>query len=180
MNSLQREEIETLENEKHETFKINDLDSANWAFKKLDALQTKEKEVNELAEQEIERINRWKEKELSGIDDSKVYFNHLLTEYYKEQKEVNSKFKLSTPYGKVTSRKGAKIIQYSNESTAINLLKSRGLDNYIKTSEKINKTAISKDFNEIDGGILVDPNGEVIEGIYLEQKPTSYSVKVGD
>ncbi|WP_217971941.1 host-nuclease inhibitor Gam family protein [Staphylococcus xylosus] len=179
MNKLQLEEIDTLEKNHNETFKINNLETANWAFKKIDALQAKEKEISNLAEQEIERINTWQEKELAGIGDSKAYFQHLLTEYYREQREKNSKFKLSTPYGKVTSRKGAKVIQCSSELNTINLLKSRGLDNYIKTSEKLDQSAIKKDFNETDGGTLIDPNGEVIEGIYLVQKPTSYSVKLG-
>lgn len=47
MNELQERELETFEQD--DRFKVTDLDSANWVFKKLDAITTKENEINELA-----------------------------------------------------------------------------------------------------------------------------------
>ena len=153
MNELQQLEIETIESQ-NETFKITNLDQANWAFKKLDAIQAKE--------------------------HNKDYFEHILTEYFKEEREKDAKFKLNTPYGKVTARKGSKVIQISNEQNVIDQLEQRGFDKYIKVTKKINQTDIKKDFNVTESGRLIDSNGEMLEGIYLVQKPTSYSVKVGD
>ncbi len=58
MNELQERELETFEQD--DRFKVRDGDSANWVFKKLRTLTnstTKENEINELANKEIERIN---------------------------------------------------------------------------------------------------------------------------
>ena len=47
MNKLQEQELTNVEQD--EGFKVTDLKSANWVFKKLDAINAKEDEINELA-----------------------------------------------------------------------------------------------------------------------------------
>ena len=167
MNELQQLEIETIERQ-------------NETFKKLDAIQAKENEINQLAIQEIERIKEWQNKQTEQLQHNKDYFEHILTEYFKEEREKDAKFKLNTPYGKVTARKGSKVIQISNEQNVIDQLEHRGFLNYIKVTKKLNQSDIKKDFNVTKNGKLIDSNGELLEGIYLFQKPTSYIVNVGD
>ena len=179
MNELQQLEIETIERQ-NETFKITNLDQANWAFKKLDAIQAKENEINQLATQEIERIKEWQNKQTEQLQHNKDYFEHILTEYFKEEREKDAKFKLNTPYGKVTSRKDSKVIQLSNEIMVIEQLEARGLTDYIKVTKKLNQQEIKKDFNATDSGTLIDVNGEVLEGAHLVEKPMTFSVKVGE
>lgn len=72
------------------------------------------------------------------------------------------------------------MIQISNEQNVIDQLEHRGFLNYIKVTKKLNQSDIKKDFNVTENGKLIDSNGELLEGIYLVQKPTSYTVKVGD
>ncbi|HCY1633222.1 TPA: host-nuclease inhibitor Gam family protein [Staphylococcus aureus] len=177
MNELQAQELENIEQD--ERFEVTDLDSANWVFKKLDAITTKENEINELADKEIERIKSWQEKEVEKLQGSKDYLQSLVIEYFRIEKEKDSKFKLNTPYGKVTSRKGSKVIQVSNEQEVINQLEQRGFDNYVKATKKLSQSDIKKDFNVTENGTLIDANGEVLEGASIVEKPTSYTVKVG-
>lgn len=177
MNELQAQELENIEQD--ERFEVTDLDSANWVFKKLDAITTKENEINELADKEIERIKSWQEKEVEKLQGSKDYLQSLVIEYFRIEKEKDSKFKLNTPYGKVTSRKGSKVIQVSNEQEVINQLEQRGFDNYVKVTKKLSQSDIKKDFNVTENGTLIDANGEVLEGASIVEKPTSYTVKVG-
>ncbi|MCE4992085.1 MULTISPECIES: host-nuclease inhibitor Gam family protein [Staphylococcus] len=178
---LELQELRELDNfDIRETFKIKDLKTANWAFKKLNAISNKENEINNLAGDEIARIETWQEKELNQIQQQKEYLEHLLKEYYIQQKENDKKFKLSTPYGKVSSRVGAKVLQINNEQAIIDELEKRGLYKFIKISKKLNQADIKKDFNSTENGTLIDANGEVLEGIYLVQKPTTYTVKAGD
>lgn len=75
MNELQERELETFEQD--DRFKVTDLDSANWVFKKLDAITTKENEINELANKEIERINEWKDKEVENYRVAKNIYKAL-------------------------------------------------------------------------------------------------------
>lgn len=178
MNKLQEQEIETIEQD--ERFKVTDLESANWVFKKLDAINSKEEEINDLADKEIERIKSWKDKETEKLQSSKEYLESLVVEYFKVEKEKDSRFKLNTPYGKVTSRKGSKVIQVSNEQDVINQLEQRGFNDYVKVTKKISQSDIKKDFNVAEDGTLIDANGEILNGASIVEKPTSYTVKVGD
>lgn len=173
MNKL--EEI-TLNEAEDEKFKIQDLDTANWAFRKLAAIKSKQEEINKLAQNEIERIQKWQEGELGTLNDSKDYFEHLLTEFYKEQKENDPKFKLSTPYGKLTSRKGTKKWNTPNKDLVIEQLENRGFEHLVRNKKEINLADMKKEF-QIVGDQVVDSNGEVVEGAYITENPTSYSVK---
>ena len=178
MNKLQEQELTNVE--KDEGFKVTDLKSANWVFKKLDAINAKEDEINELANQEIERIREWKQKETENLQNRKGYLEQLVTDYYREEREKDDKFKLKTPYGQVSSRKGSKVIQVSNENRVIEQLEQRGLTDYVKVTKKLNQADIKKNFGITEGGTLIDENGEVLEGAHIVEKPMSYTVKVGD
>ena len=102
---------------------------------KLDAINSKEEEINDLADKEIERIKSWKDKETEKLQSSKEYLESLVVEYFKIEKEKDNRFKLNTPYGKVTSRKGSKVIQVSNEQDIINQLEQRGFNNYVRVTK---------------------------------------------
>ncbi|MGS4144819.1 host-nuclease inhibitor Gam family protein, partial [Staphylococcus pseudintermedius] len=71
-NQLQKIELENLE--RSESFQVNSLETANWAFKKLEALKAKEDEINKVAEKELERIKQWQSQELKSIENDKEYF----------------------------------------------------------------------------------------------------------
>ena|SRR5690625_4710984 len=108
MNPLQQielEEIETLDQEQKERFKIESIDEANWAFRKLAALQAKENEVKALAAAERERIKQYEDSELKAIDNHRSFFESLLMEFATEQRAVDPKFKAKTPYGSIGFRK---------------------------------------------------------------------------
>ena len=110
-----------------ERFTIKDLDSANWAFRKLAAIERKRKEIQELADREIERIKNWQQQEEESLNNSKEFFEGLLTEYYVKQKETDPEFKISTPYGKVSSRKQQPKWHY-DEAKLIEWLKENNKD----------------------------------------------------
>ncbi|MBR9390303.1 hypothetical protein HBQ88_09710, partial [Staphylococcus aureus] len=79
-----------------------------------------------------------------------------------------------------TARKRSKVIQVSNEQEVIKQLEQRGFDNYVKVTKKLSQSDIKKDFNVTENGTLIDANGEVLEGASIVEKPTSYTVKVGE
>lgn len=152
--------------ETKEQFKINDLEGANWVFRKLKAIEEKKKEIEELAAKEtkpyydeIEKIMEWKHRELKSFDSSINFFNFLLEEYYREQRKLDSKFRLSTPHGKVTSRKQQDKWIYENELT-LNSLKNSNLDQFIRIKEEINKADLKKEVLIIENAITIDGDFE--------------------
>ena len=166
-------------------FTIQDLDSANWAFRKLAAIERKRKEIQELADREIERIKDWQNQEEESLNNSKEFFEGLLTEYFVRQRELDPKFKLSTPYGRVSSRKQQPKWNYEDEKLI------GYLEHYkpelIRIKKEVNKNDFKKAVKEKDGFILMDDGkiisnetGELIEGVTVEERPDSINIKVAE
>ena len=158
-------------------FTIENLDSANWAFRKLAAIERKRSEIKELADKEIQRIKEWQKQEEKGLNNSKEFFEGLLTEYFIRQREVDPKFKISTPYGKVSSRKQQPKWNYDNDKVVEWLKKNNS--ELIRIKEEPDKREIKKAYKVV-GNNVVTENGEIVEGITVEDRPDSITVKVAD
>lgn len=152
--------------EVREGFKIENLEGATWAFRKLRAIENKEADIKAIAEEEIARVNNWKETELKQYEADKQYFEFLLSEYYKNEKAKDKKFKLSTPYGKVTSRKSSKW-NYENEEALTKYLKDNRPE-LVRVKEEVNKTELKKVFK--DG--IDKETGEVLPFVTIEETET--------
>lgn len=167
MNSLQEQVL----NEEREGFKIDSLEGATWGFRKLRAINEKESELKAIAESEIAKIRTWLESELKATQSDREYFEGILTEYYQNERQKNSKFKLSTPYGKVSSRKTDKYI-YEDEQAIKDYCNVNQLD-CIRVKEELDKTA----FKKICKDGINQETGELVPGVRVE-KVESISVKV--
>lgn len=176
-NDIDSEIKETSEEELKQRYKITSLDSCNWAFRKLATIKVQEEEINELAKNEIERINAWKEDELKKTEDSKAFFEGLLTEYFIEQKQVDPKFKISTPHGKVTSRKQQPKYEYDVEKF-IAWAEANEHAELVRIKKEVDKTATKKTF-EINGNQLVDEEtGLIVDGVTVLKREDSINIKV--
>lgn len=152
--------------EAREEFRVDSLEGANWAFRKLRAINEKKNEIEKLVSAEMKRIQDWKEKEVAKLISDEEYFRSVIEAYYVKEREVNPKFRLSTPYGKVSTRK-SKAWSYTNEDETINWIKDNRLP-YIKTTEAINKVEFKKAFKD---GIDIE-TGEVIPGVVVSELET--------
>lgn len=152
--------------EAREEFRVDSLEGANWAFRKLRAINEKKNEIEKLVSAEMKRIQDWKEKEVAKLISDEEYFRSVIEAYYIKEREVNPKFRLSTPYGKVSTRK-SKAWSYTNEDETINWIKDNRLP-YIKTTEAINKVEFKKAFKD---GIDIE-TGEVIPGVVVSELET--------
>lgn len=167
MNSL----LENVIEEKREGFEINDLEGATWTFRKLRAISEKEAEIKAVAQVELDKVQRWLDEELKAYEDDKAYFEGLLTAYYAKERQENNKFKLSTPYGKVTSRKAEKYI-YEDEQAIMDYCNVNEID-CIRVKEELDKTSFKK---LCKGGVNLE-TGEVVPGVRVETVE-SINVKV--
>lgn len=157
-NALLQNDLE----ESREVFSINDLQGATWAFRKLRAIEEKQKEITAIAIEEKLRIDEWLSNESKSLNDDKAYFEGLLSAYYIEERAKDKKFKLSTPYGKVTSRKTEKYI-YEDEQAIMDYCNMNEID-VIRVKEELDKTA----FKKICKGGVNQETGEVVPGVRVE------------
>lgn len=172
---LEIREYEEMENK--ERFKIDNLGSANWAFRKLKAIKDKEKEVQDLYQAEIDRIKSWKDKELKQFENGKEFFESLLTEYFIEQKKIDPNFKVSTPYGKVSSRKQQP--KFKRDEDILLQWTKQNKPEYVKVKESPDWAGLKKEI-EVKNNVAVTKDGEIIEGVIVEERPDSINVKVAD
>lgn len=155
-----------LQEEVKEGFKIENLEGATWAFRKLRAIAAKESEIKSIAESERMRIDAWEKQQCDQYQNSKEYFEGLLSTYYAEEKAKDSKFKLSTPYGKVTSRKSDKWF-YDDEQAVIDYCNINQIG-AIKVEEKLDKASLKK---LCKNGVNQE-TGEILPGIRIEKVET--------
>jgi hypothetical protein len=185
MNKLQEvelEEIDSVESEFHK-FEITDIDSLNWAFRKLSALKSKEKETKQLAEKERIRITSWEQKELSAVRSSIEFFETMAAQYHMKQLEEDPKSKtISTPYGKVKSTTSKAQPEKEDGNKLLAFAKENKLP-FIKVTEEIRWGEFKKTLQiaEKDGvQIVIDENGQTVPGATVKPQTTTFKVEISE
>lgn len=179
MNQLQETELETIE--QNESFKIDSIDSLNWAFRKLAAYQAQKQEIQNLAQNERDRINYWEKGELKSIDDSMSYFQSKIQEYHSQiLTEDDKKKTLSTPYGKSKAKSSKAQPEKQDEEKLITFVEENELK-FIKIEKKLQWGELKKTLKvaEKDGQqIVIDENGQEVPGVIVKPESVSYSVEI--
>lgn len=183
MNALQQNElleIDEIESQEQTQFEITDLDSLNWAFRKLSALKSKEKEIKQLANVERDRIAQWEQSELSTIENSTSFFESLIQQYHAKQLAEDPKAKtISTPYGKSKTRKSKEAPEKANEDELLEYVLENEMLDFIKNSVKWSDLKKTLKIVEISGEkVVVDENGQLVKGVTVKPESISYSVEV--
>lgn len=146
-----------------EAFEIDSLEKASWAFKKIRERKSELEKLQDLAEKEKANIEAWLTQESRSLIADIEHFETLIQVYFKKERELDPKFKLTTPYGKISTRKSSKLIVEDEE-----ILKEWIKVNEVpalKVKEEIDKAALKKLFkNGIDA-----VTGEVIPGMKIEE-----------
>lgn len=155
-----------IENNIVEEIKTMTIDDVSAYFRKIKFLGDKQEELKAQAQREIERINSWLESEIKPLEDKKAYYEGEILRYYSEQRAINPKVKVTTPYGKVAVRKSTKWI-YEDEQEIMDYCNMNEID-CIRVKEELDKTALKKLFK--DG--VNQKTGEVIPGIRIEEVET--------
>ncbi|MDX8367894.1 host-nuclease inhibitor Gam family protein [Cytobacillus sp. IB215665] len=179
MNALHEEELENIEEQK-QGFSITDIDSLNWAFRKISALKAQQRKITKLADAERERIDQWEEKELRDINNSLQFFETHISKYHANQLAENPKAKtISTPYGKTKARSSSEQIDKVNEDTLLKHVQASNLNDYIKPTLMWGEWKKSLKIVDINGKrVVVDELGQKVEGISIKQADTKFSVEV--
>ncbi len=168
---------DTGEVQEKKPYEITDIDSANWALRKIAALNVKLDEVKGLANREHERIEQWEAQETKQINNNIDYFKGLLVKFYTKKRSEDPKFKLSTPYGYVR-QSTRKEYNYNEDK----LIKELNGTEYLKTECKVDIAKLKKDIlllpdEKVEGSFkAISADGVVLEGLTVTEN-TAYSIK---
>ena len=172
MDAKLKEELRTVTERENEGFKIDSLEKADWALKKLKAIQAHDDEIGQVAKNNIDQAIAWRDRELDKNQANREYFEGLLTDYLRDQRLVDKKFKIDTPNGRVSTRKNPAGLAY-DEKMVLNSLRNQGMSQYIKVKESIDKVDLKK-AGRMVGDKFVMEDGEIIAGI--TEKPATEKV----
>lgn len=172
MNLYEQDLInEVLEENLEEGLEVTDNEIATSIMKRLKYVNMLKEENTAIAEKEIQKIRAWEDEVNSELDQKVKYYEEVLIEFYKKQQELNPKYKLDTPYGKVTKRKSKKWSY--DEEAIIEFLEENMYIDMINIEKSIKKNDIKKAFPE---GIDTS-SGQVIDGITITEE-TNYNIKL--
>jgi hypothetical protein len=147
-----------------ERLKIKDLSGAMWFFRKLQTIYGKVNEINAVAKAEIEHITTWQDKEVKSLQSTATFFEELIKRYYIQEKAQDKKFKLTTPYGKVKSRKMADKWEV-DKTTLLLQLEINKFEELIKR-EPLLKLEDLKEKAEVKFNVVIDKDSNtVLEGV---------------
>lgn len=172
------EEIEVMEEEEKQKFRIEDKEQAQWALRKIKALNIKHKETDELAEAEIERIKAWQDKENRSIDSGIAFFEGLLFDYMLKEKKADEGLKsIKLPSGTLRLRKQQP--EYiRDDDKLVKWAITVGEWDLVKTKESIDWAALKKDIAVANGKAIHKGTGEVIKHIKVMPRDDKFEVVV--
>ena len=186
MNELEMNELNNMPNEaEKEVFVIKDLSGLNWAFKKMRALKKKVNEVNEIADNDIKMINEWRDKELEKYESDLSYFDYKISEYHENELALDPKRKsISTPYGKVVSRRTQAQPEKTSTNELLNYVKEVNTSLIkVETKETLMWSELKSKLSivEHDGQlVVVDEYGTLVPGVAVKPEQIKITVEVNE
>lgn len=164
-------------------FSIKDKDQANWALRKIAAIEKGRAEARSAAQAEIARIQLWLADEEKRADQSRGFLDFFLEEYHRKAIAENPKAKtIKLLHGETQLR--AKSPDFSRDDNAILnwARKNRPglvtLPHWIRPEPKLDWAELKKIF-KVQGTSAIDPEtGEVIPGITVIEQPKKFSIKL--
>lgn len=173
INELLKEELKTVNDREQEGFQINSLQSADWAMRKLQAIEEHDTEVQNAAKADMDQTIAWRDRKLTENQASQEYFEGLLKDYLYRERQHDKKFKIDTPHGKVTTRKTPAGLKYE-DATVLKSLRDQGIKEFIRVKEEVNNKDLKKAGSIINGKFVLD-DGQIVDGV--AEKPAGESVK---
>lgn len=161
--------------DERDKWRICDEEGANKYMRIVRSIDQQAQAVAEMKRKEVARIEGFYDAQIDELNSKAEFFRRLLVDWYNRQREVNPKYQLKTPWGKVMSRR-TKSPQWQDESATLTWLKVSGHNDLVKVEESIRKADLKKAMNEADGYYIDPATGEIVPGVEIVEK-VSVTVK---
>lgn len=161
--------------DERDKWRILDEEGANKYMRIVRSLEGQMADVTSIRTKEVQRIEGFYDAQIDEMNSKAEFFRQLLVDWYNRRREVDPKYQLKTPWGKVTSRR-TKSPQWLDENTTLAWLKASGHADLVKVEESIRKADLKKAMNEADGHYIDPATGEIVPGVEVVEK-VSVTVK---
>lgn len=161
--------------DERDKWRIRDEEGANKYMRIVRSLEGQMANVSEIRTKEVQRIEGFYDAQWDELNGKAEFFRQLLVDWYNRQREVDPKYQIKTPWGRVTSRR-TKSPQWLDEPQTLAWLKASGHGDLVKVEESIRKADLKKAMNEADGHYIDPATGEIVPGVEVVEK-VSVTVK---
>jgi hypothetical protein len=161
-----------------ERFKVVDDSAATWTMRKLAALRKREAELDAIAAQETERIRQWRAAQAATLEPDIAYFEGLLIEYAKNERDQNGRKSIVLPHGKIASRAGSERVDVVDADAFIKWAQANS-PLLVRVRAEPDKTAIKANLlNQGADGAIDKTTGEIVPGVAFIKSDTTYSIDI--
>jgi phage host-nuclease inhibitor protein Gam len=162
--------------EQKERFQVKDKEQAEWCLRQISRLLREQEEIESTAKKEIEKITTWKNNQAESIQKSISFFEYLLTEYHQQVLKENPKAKtIKLPSGNLEARNAQP--EYKRDKDAMLPWVEKNRPDYVVIKKDINWAGLKK-ILKYENGTGIDPDtGEVVPGLTVIDRGTTFSVK---
>lgn len=159
-----------------QAFRLTDDGMAEWALRKIARARAEFAEAEKAADEQIQRIEDWRERKGKDLQRTEEFFGGLLRCYYYPQHESDPKRRKTfhLPSGQVQFR--VQQPEYVRDDEALlKWLKRNKRRAYIEKVEKPKWAELKKALTP-HGDYMIDENGEVVAGIQVIERPTAIRI----
>ena len=168
-------EDNNIEQQNEEQFIVDNFQKVNWCLRKINEIQKEIQNNNDIAQVEIERLQKeierieiWRDDVNKTPNGEIEFFKQKIYPFVKEYLDNNNKRSMKLPYGKIALKAKSNIER--NDDELFNYVKAN-YPNYIL--EKKSETVMLNDFKKFctldkESGQLVTPDGEIVPGYRVE------------
>lgn len=188
MNQLQEVELyelNELQPQEKQMYVIKDINGLNSVLRKINAANAKLNEIKSLADAERERIDAWEKKVSSGLISDITFFEQKVIEYHSHVLAVDSEQKsIVTPYGRVRSITNEAQPERVDDEAIFDYVVANELPFVeVNTTRKLQWAELKKTLKIVRQGdeqLVVDEDGQVVPGVTVKPRTTTFKVEVAD
>jgi hypothetical protein len=179
-NTLRKENIE----QDSSGFVVDNDRKAVWCLRKIKHLKEKQAKNEELAESEIEDIQKeidevqnWLDEENNKLQNSIDFFESILYSYALELRKGEPELKThKLPFGKLQFRSKRPKWNYDN-AKLLDFITSNYRE-LVKVKESVDKRKLKQMTEVVSGKVVVKDTGEIVEGVEVVERDEEFQVKV--
>jgi phage host-nuclease inhibitor protein Gam len=165
--------------EQREQFVIDTKEKASWALRKLAKIRKEMAENQAIAEAEIKRTQEWLEEVNGALEKDAEYFSNLLQVYHRSVLEEDPKAKtIKLPFGTLKARKQEP--EYIRDEEKLLAWTKVNHPDAIKVKESVDWSKLKETISNVENGLAITEDGEVIEGVKVVERGVKFVVEVAE
>lgn len=161
--------------EDQEKWAVKDIKTAEWCLKKIALHQQRIDEAAAFVKQQKEELDAYLAKAKSEHNSSIDFFKEKLRPFALQQLQGSKKKTVSLPSGNLSFKKQAP--EYIKADEELLAFVKQSTPEFLKITEAVDWDTMKKNC-QIVGDQLVTPDGEIVQGITVNERDDSFTVKI--